>query len=616
MSAIMQTTGHASVTNEGPRRIHAATLRQREATEAVARREQKLNFPSHDNVALFYRYWPAPGGLDRHAIILVHDLHEHSGRMQHLPDELQLDQFAFFAFDGRGHGCSPGARGDSPSVACSVRDLDRFARHIAAHHHIPIERIAVIAQGTGAVLAATWMHDYAPRIRCAVLAAAAFKFKQAVPFARIALALRHKLQGNFHVGAHVPPQQLTHDPARVTAYERDPLVTHRVSVRTLAGIEQAANRIIRSAQSIRSPVQMLIAGKDRVVDVNRQREFFARLGSTDKECHTFKCFYHDMLGERGRHFALTRVRGFVAQMFEREPQHSTVDRASRSDTSNAASPARHAARPLRLRPRLAAIATRAALGTIGRLSSGLRLGAGTGFDSGSTQDYILRNVAHGVTPMGRFVDRLFLDSLGARVLRVRRSHLEQAIRTACRNLRAAAAPVRIVDIAAGHGRSVLDAVQSLTDLPDAVLLRDNRLTHVAEGIELIRERRLTGVVRFVQGDPYNTKALADLASRTTLAVAAGLYELCPDDTIVERSLAGLSQAVPQGGYLVYTGMAGQPRSLFAMTTLFGMQESLASGTPHRPQADLDQLVERAGFRKLDTWVDEHGMATVSLAIRV
>ena len=47
--------------------------------------------------------------------------------------------------------------------------------------------IAVIAQSVGAVLVATWAHDYAPHIRCMVLASPAFRVKLYVPFARAGL---------------------------------------------------------------------------------------------------------------------------------------------------------------------------------------------------------------------------------------------------------------------------------------------------------------------------------------------------------------------------------------------------------------------------------------------
>src|SRR5262249_27272039 len=158
--------------------------------------EQKT-FETHDKVKLFYRYWPARPGKPRGAIVLLHRGHEHSGRMAHLVDELDLPDFAMFAWDARGHGLSPGERGFSPSFGTSVRDVDTFVKHIAAEYWIAVENIAVVAQSVGAVLAAVWAHDYAPTIRCMVLTSPAFRVKLYVPFARIALKLGYEWRGNF-----------------------------------------------------------------------------------------------------------------------------------------------------------------------------------------------------------------------------------------------------------------------------------------------------------------------------------------------------------------------------------------------------------------------------------
>ena len=145
------------------------------------RNTEEKQFVSHDGTALFYRYWPAAGGNRERALVLLHRGHEHSGRLQHIVDELELPDYALFAWDSRGHGHSPGARGDSPSLATSVKDVDSFIRHIVQTYGIASEQIAVVAQSVGAVLAATWVHDYAPHIRALVLAAPAFQVKLYVP---------------------------------------------------------------------------------------------------------------------------------------------------------------------------------------------------------------------------------------------------------------------------------------------------------------------------------------------------------------------------------------------------------------------------------------------------
>ena len=54
----------------------------------------------------------------------------------------------------------------------------------------------------------------------------------------------------------------------------------------------------------------------------------------------------------------------------------------------------------------------------------MRLGHETGFDSGSTLDYVYRNQPAGTGPLGRLIDRQYLESIGWRGIRQRKLHLE------------------------------------------------------------------------------------------------------------------------------------------------------------------------------------------------
>ncbi|MCM2313547.1 MAG: bifunctional alpha/beta hydrolase/class I SAM-dependent methyltransferase [Thermoanaerobaculia bacterium] len=580
------------------------------------RRVEERSFRTFDGVELFYRHWPVePGTRKAGAIVLFHRGHEHSGRMMHLVDELGLGEFEFFAWDARGHGRSPGPRGFSPSLGTSVRDVNDFVEHAAAQAGCAVEDVAVIAQSVGAVLVSTWLHDYAPRIRCAVLASPAFKVKLYVPFARPGLALMQKLRGNFYVNSYVKAKFLTHDPERIASYESDPLISRPISVNILVALYETAERIVADANAITVPVQLLVSGADWVVHHGPQHEFFDKLGSPVKERHVIPGFFHDTLGERDRAPVVEKIRAFVTARFAEPRKFVDLTNAHLSGATKEESD-RLAAPLSPLSPRgLYWSATRASMKLGGALSEGVKLGHETGFDSGSTLDYVYRNRPAGIGPIGRLIDRNYLNSIGWRGIRQRKIHVEELLRIATRRLREEGKPVRVMDVAAGHGRYALEAIDSGEVRPDSILLRDYSDINVEAGAKLIKEKGLGDIARFVKGDAFDRASLASVDPRPTLAIVSGLYELFPDNEMVGRSLAGIADAVPEGGMLVYTGQPWHPQLELIARALTSHRGGAAWVMRRRTQAEMDQLVERAGFRKVAQRIDEWGIFTVSLAVR-
>ena len=582
------------------------------------RNAQSLHFTTHDGVELHYRHWPADVADDqpRRAVVLFHRGHEHGGRMAHLADELQLPDHDFFAWDARGHGQSPGARGDSPSFACSVRDVQTFIEHIAREHGIAEEDMAVLAQSVGAVLIATWAHDYAPKVRCLVLASPAFKVKLYVPFARPGLKLMRAWRGNFFVNSYVKPRLLSHDPERIASYESDPLISRPISVTMLLGLYEAADRVVADAQAIQVPTQLLISGADFVVKRKPQEQFFERLGSVHKEKHILPGFFHDTLGERDRSHALARIRRFIEHCFSLAPQRPSLLAADQLGASCAEAESLAAPLPRNSPADLYWRATRAGLRLGKGLSDGVKLGFDTGFDSGSTLDYIYRNQPTGKGAIGRMIDQNYLNAIGWRGIRQRKLHVEELLRLAIERLREQGKPVDIVDIAAGHGRYILEALQGLERKPESILLRDYSELNVQQGSALIAEKGLADIARFVQGDAFDAQSLASLDPRPTLAVVSGLYELFASNQMVGDSLGGLAQAVEPGGYLVYTGQPWHPQLEMIARALTSHRAGQAWVMRRRSQVEMDQLVEAAGFRKVCQRIDEWGIFSVSLAQRV
>jgi len=251
----------------------------------------------------------------------------------------------------------------------------------------------------------------------------------------------------------------------------------------------------------------------------------------------------------------------------------------------------------------------------GRLSAGVALGHRTGFDSGSTLDYVYRNTATGSGPLGRAIDRNYLDAIGWRGIRQRKRHLEELLRLALGRLHTEGRPLRVLDIAAGHGRYVLEALVEAPRRPESILLRDFSDINVRDGAALIREKGLEAIARFEKGDAFDRVSVAGVSPHPTIGIVSGLYELFPDNTMVSRSLAGMADAIEPGGLLIYTGQPWHPQLELIARALTSHRGGEAWVMRRRSQAEMDQLVDAAGFDKLEQRIDEWGIFTVSLARR-
>ena len=219
---------------------------------------------------------------------------------------------------------------------------------------------------------------------------------------------------------------------------------------------------------------------------------------------------------------------------------------------------------------------------------------------------------------GRFADRTYLDAIGWRGIRIRKQHIEALLAKAAALLRADSQPVRIMDIAAGHGRYALEAALAVN--ADHVLLRDYSELNVTGGRALIQQLGLENKAQFTLADAFDAQSIAAVTPKPTLAIVSGLYELFPENAPIQASLAGVHQALEAGAYLIYTNQPWHPQlELIARTLTSHRQKDGINSSwimRRRTQREMDQLVANAGFEKIDQWSDTWGIFSVSLAKRL
>jgi hypothetical protein len=181
------------------------------------------------------------------------------------------------------------------------------------------------------------------------------------------------------------------------------------------------------------------------------------------------------------------------------------------------------------------------LRTVGRLSDGIRLGYATGFDSGTMVDYVYRNEAHGITPLGLAFDRVFLDHPVWKGVRARRrlliTHLQDA-------LRRHPSPT-LFDVAAGPGSYLFELA------PGAFWAGDFNAAEVERG----RARaEATGRrdIQFVRSDAFDASTWP--RERFDVLVASGFFDILVEDADLGRLLDAGTRATAAGARWVYTAM--------------------------------------------------------------
>ncbi|WP_275099382.1 bifunctional alpha/beta hydrolase/class I SAM-dependent methyltransferase [Sedimenticola hydrogenitrophicus] len=567
-----------------------------------------------DGSELFYRYW-LPARPCTRALILFHGGHEHSGRFQELVEQLELKDFAIFAWDARGHGFSPGSRGFARHFLDYVRDAEAFVRHLSDEYRIPLEEMALIGHSVGSVIAATWVNDYAPPIRAMVLGSPALKIKLYVPAALTGLRLLQRLRPDAHISSYVKPGMLTHDKAEAAARRADPLISPRIAVRVLTSLFDTAERLIDSANGIRVPTLILSAGRDRVVQQAAQRRLFDNLGSREKVFKNLPGFYHEIFHERDRHIPIAAAREFITRQFTRTP--TRMVQIGAGAYTGACNQDRYSQLqqplPLLSPARWKFGASRFGLKTLGRLSEGVRLGWESGFDSGRTLDYVYRNQARGLGPLGRLIDRHYLDSAGWVGIRQRRLHLERQLNRAIDALRTPEKAVHLVDMAGGPGRYLIEVMRQRQDPAISAVCRDRDLEGLAEGRELARASGVTRLL-YEPGDAFDPDSIATLSPRPDIVIVSGLYELFDDNARVLRSLRAIHRQMRPGGRLIYTNQPHHPQLELIARTLINRD-----GDPWvmrlRPQSEINDLVRQAGFTPQSQLQDDDGIFTITSALR-
>ncbi|SDJ78094.1 class I SAM-dependent methyltransferase family protein [Streptomyces indicus] len=254
---------------------------------------------------------------------------------------------------------------------------------------------------------------------------------------------------------------------------------------------------------------------------------------------------------------------------------------------------------------------RGLLGSVGRLSKGVRIGYRHGFDSGVMLDYVYRNKAQGIAGVGWVIDRVFLGAVGWRAIRARRALLLATLDEEILRRAGSGRSVFLLDVAGGPGRYLQQLIGGHAAGRVRVECRDLAEDGLRLGERLARERGLgPEVIAYEVGDALDPKPPASGAP--DVIVVSGLYELLLDEEVIRASVERLRGLLAPGGTLVFTTQTRHPQLDFIAHVLPNREGKLWE-MRCRSVEEAEGWARAAGFDEVESAMEAVGLFAVTTA---
>lgn len=255
----------------------------------------------------------------------------------------------------------------------------------------------------------------------------------------------------------------------------------------------------------------------------------------------------------------------------------------------------------------------ALLNSVGRLSEGVKVGFHSGFDSGRMLDYVYENKPQGQGCIGRYIDKIYLNSPGWRGIRQRKVHLKNILKEVIDQQAYHHQPSIVMDVAAGPGQYLIETVQENPKANLHVLCRDLNEEGLVIGESKAKRLSLNNI-RYEKANAFERDDLLRAYPKPNVVIVSGLYELFTDNKTIADSIDTIASILMKGDYFIYTNQPFHPQLELIARIL---PNRLGDPWVMRLRSDQQMYlwVKQAGFEWKKTLIDEEGIFSVSLAVK-
>ncbi len=249
------------------------------------------SFQGIGGLELFCQSWRGEG-RSRAALAIIHGFGEHSGRYMNVVNHLVPQGYAIYGFDLRGHGRSPGQQGHIESWEEYRGDVKNFLHMIFKQE--PKQLVFMLGHSMGALIALDYILRDPTGLRGAIISGSPLEpVGVAKPFLVLLARVLSRVWPRFSMPLGLDPKGISRDTEVVKAYQADPLVHGKTTVRWGTEILKTIEWVKTHAAEVSIPLLLIHGGSDPLNSPDGTRNFFEKVTFPDKKMKIYPGSYHE-----------------------------------------------------------------------------------------------------------------------------------------------------------------------------------------------------------------------------------------------------------------------------------------------------------------------------------
>ncbi|HEX4795346.1 MAG TPA: lysophospholipase [Humisphaera sp.] len=258
----------------------------------------QIEGPLETGAVRLYRRAIVPSSAAFARLAIIHGYGDHSGRFVHFMQWMAKRGVACHAVDLRGQGKAEGKRGFVAKWEDYLNDVQTFINSLPTSDVLPLFLLGHSHGGLIVAYAVVEHLPFVPSVRGCILTAPYFANRVRIPRWKLFAAnLVGRLFPWARFATGTQDDWLTSEPEMIDQTRHDPLYVRVATPAWYAAHRAAQWTTGQYAGEFHTPLLLLAGGNDQIADTNASREFFHRVGSSDKQFILHESCRHELLRE-------------------------------------------------------------------------------------------------------------------------------------------------------------------------------------------------------------------------------------------------------------------------------------------------------------------------------